>query len=221
MIVLGARTGLLLALAAPVASASAVHAPEQLNFPYSRQIGSHHVFAEAPITPAIVDILARADQRVQMSAITLTGMGSRIFLTNGGWRWRVLAGPSVSAFAISRPYSEVLIVNRSDTGLDRVFNGRPIGGVRPLSQVIAHEMAHGLLRRHFGLAKARAAPAWKVEGYCDYVAGGGSLNDADAARLISGHIAHPALAYYLGRRRVASILARNGGSVDALFAAAD
>ncbi|OYY79249.1 MAG: hypothetical protein B7Y43_02115 [Sphingomonas sp. 28-62-20] len=214
----GARSRWLLALAAPAIAASAPQPSDDLAFPFHRQIGGHHISAEFPIPSAMDAVLARADQRLSTSAIAVPGLGSRIFLTNGGWRWRALAKASVSAFAISRPGSELVIVNRSDMVRDLAFNGRRIGGVRPLSQVIAHEMAHGLLRRHFGLAAAQAAPAWKVEGYCDFVAGGGSLSDAEAARLIAAGTDHPALPYYLGRKRVEAILARNGGSVDALFA---
>ncbi|MBX9731771.1 MAG: hypothetical protein K2X59_10615, partial [Sphingomonas sp.] len=206
------------ALAAPAIAASAPQPSDDLAFPFHRQIGEHHVSAEFPIPSAMDVVLARADQRLGTSAIAAPGLGSRILLTNGGWRWRALAGASESAFAISRPGSELVIVNRSDMIRDLAFNGRKIGGVRPLSQVIAHEMAHGLLRRHFGLAAAQSAPAWKVEGYCDFVAGGGSLSDAEAAKLIAAGADHPALPYYLGRKRVEAILARNGGSVDALFA---
>ncbi len=210
------------AWSAAAAAGSASHArPTISGFPYSLQVGDHLVYAERPIAPEIRRILASADQRLAASPIAGPGMGARIFLTKGGDQWKALSKASVSAFAITRPGNEAIIVNASDVRTDRVFNGRKIGGVRPLSQVIAHEMTHGLIRRHLGVAAAARAPAWMVEGYCDYVAGGGSLSDTDAARLIARKIDHPALPYYLGRKRVAAILARNGGSVDRLFASPD
>ena len=44
------------------------------------------------------------------------------------------------------------------------------------------------------------------------------LAAADFAGLMKAGISHPAMPYYLGRRRVAAALAANGGDVDALFA---
>ena len=80
-------------------------------------------------------------------------------------------------------------------------------------------MTHGLIRARFGITSDWRYPAWLREGYCDYVAGGGSLTDAEAARLLSTHHDHPALVYWQGRKRIEAELARNGASVDALFAA--
>ena len=195
--------------------------PEALAFPYQRQIGAHRVHAERPVGPAMDAILARADARLATSPIAASGMGKRIFLTDGGWRWRVLVLRSAGAFAISRPLSEVIVVNRSDIAADRVINGAAVAGDRRLSGTLAHEMTHGLIRRHFGTLASIGFPAWKVEGYCDHVAGGGSLDDATAARLTAAGQAPPALRYYQGRKRVEQLLAGRGGSVDALFAGKD
>ena len=60
-------------------------------------------------------------------------------------------------------------------------------------------------------------PTWKREGYCDVVAGGSSLPDAEARDLLREGKATAALDYYLARKRVVAVLRANGGSVDALF----
>lgn len=197
---------------------AAVAAPVTLGFPYTATIGSYVLYAETPIdVPAIRNVLARADARLRGSALLTPQPQTTIYLTRGGWRWKMLSGASVGAFAISRPMSSVIVINRNDPESDQVVNGRIIGGHRLLSGVIAHEVTHNLLRRRFGPTIDWRTPAWKLEGYCDYVAGNGSLSDAEAKALLARHADHPALPYYLGRKRVAGILKSNGGSIDALF----
>lgn len=196
----------------------AVAAPATLVFPYSARIGSYTVHAESPIDTAVMArVLARADARLQTTPLLPPRPNTALYLTNGGWRWKMLSNASAGAFAISRPVTSVVVINRNDPAADSVTNGRDVGGHRTLSGVIAHEVTHNLLRRHFGQTIDWQAPAWKLEGYCDYVAGDGSLGDAEAATLIARHETHPALPYFLGRKRVAAELHANHGSVDALF----
>ena len=57
-------------------------------------------------------------------------------------------------------------------------------------------------------------------GYCDHVAGGGSLTDAEAQAMIRAGASSGALDYWRARQRVEATLRANGGSVDALFAGA-
>jgi len=101
---------------------------------------------------------------------------------------------------------------------DRVTNGAPLGGVRTLSGTIAHEMTHRLVADHIGEWAALRLPAWKREGYPDYVAQETSIRPQDEALIRERDPNARVLAYYEGRRRVAAELARNGGSVDALLA---
>ena len=206
-----ALAALALLLVSPVA------APQLLAFPYSGQIGAHRVYSEAPITPGLERIVASADALAARSPIAVQPADAPIFLTEGGWRWTWLTLTSRGAFAITRPVTENIVVNRHDIATDMVFNGAKFGGRRPLSGTIAHEMTHKAIRRRFGLLSDAKYPEWLREGYCDFVAGGGSLSDGEAHRLIAAGAEHPALEYWRGRNRVAAILQRNGGSVDALF----
>jgi hypothetical protein len=199
---------------------SPVFAPQLLAFPYSAQVGGHAVYSEVPIAPRLARSIAAANARVAQSAIGRARLADQpIFLTQGGWRWTWLSVPQLGAFAITRPFSETIVVNRSDQRTDTVANRAKIAGQRSLSGVLAHEMTHGLIRARFGTTADWRYPAWVREGYCDYVAGGGSLSDAEAKRLQRIGHDHPALVYWRGRKQVENELARNGGSVDALFAA--
>lgn len=193
--------------------------PEALAFPYRATIGDTTILADRPIPAQMRAVLHRSDVLLRRSAIYGPGYGRRIFLTDGGWRWHLLAAQSSTAFAISRPVLETIVVNRSDIARDRVETGRAVAGVRSLSGVIAHERTHGLIRARYGATVDMTAPAWLREGYCDTIAGGGSLSDGEAARLEARAQSVPALAYYHGRKRVAALL-RAGRSVDSLFAGA-
>lgn len=215
----GWRQGLV--VAAALAAAAPFMAPEVLAFPYQQDFGSDRVWSTAPIPQArMATILADADARTRASPLARGDEGRRIFLTDGGWRWRVLALQSYFAFALTRAYREDLIFNRTDVAANTVYNGLGDGRTRTIAGVIAHEKCHGMQRRHFGFWVDWSKPTWLREGYCDYVARESTLNDAEVTALKKSDPGHPALPYYEGRVKVTAILARNGGNVDKLFAEA-
>jgi len=195
-----------------------VHAPQLLAFPYEQHVGTVTVYAERPIDPRIGSELARAEGLLRASPIYTGSLDRSLFLTNGGWRWRLLAIQSPGAFAFRRPFSAAIVFNRSDVAADRVTNGRVIGGTRTLSGVIAHETTHIMIANHLGEVRSAMLPTWQQEGYADHVARESSLTDAEAARLRTTDPAAPALVYYDARRRVAAALGAKRGSVDAFFA---
>lgn len=195
--------------------------PEALAFPHHLQIGDTRLYSETLIPEAAArTVLARSDQLLRASQIAGPGDGRRIFLTDGGWRWLLLAPETQTGIAISRPVVETIIINRSDVVNDDVVAGVGNSGRRSLSGVITHERTHGLIRAHFGLFADWRYPVWLREGYCDLVAGGGTLSDSQAAALKARGQSPRALVYYDGRKRAEARLERNGGSVDRLFAEA-
>jgi hypothetical protein len=201
---------------------SAVVAPQLLAFPYHADVGATRVYAEAPLDPAAVrTVLARADARLATSPLFDRPVGTRVFLTDGGWRWRVLALASGSALGLTRPWSDMVsdavILNRSDIGKDRIST--PFG-TRSLSGVIAHERTHIMVRRHLGPIDGLLLPRWINEGYADHVAGESTLSAAEAARLRSEGRSPVALFYFDSRKRVEAELAANGGDVEALLRSA-
>jgi hypothetical protein len=199
-------------------SLSPIAAPQLLAFPYSTQVAGHRVYSEVPITPRLASEVANADRLAERSRIAQRARPQPIFLTDGGWRWTWLTLTSRTAFAITRPLIETIVVNRSDQGSDMVFRPAKVGGQLSLTGTLAHEMTHGAIRGHFGLKADFRYPAWLREGYCDFVAGGGSLTDEEAAALTKSDPNHAALVYWRGRKQVEAELKRNGGSVYRLFA---
>lgn len=212
------RRGIAIGATLPlIGLAGILYAPSVLAFPHRAQIGDVTVYSVEPIGPEMAGILARADARVATSPLAAP-LGKRaIYLTDGGWRWHVLAIPTSSgAFALTRPYFRNIVVNRSASARDEVRNTAVIGNRRTLSGTIAHETTHLLINRHYGLIGARQLTGRMVEGYCDHVAQESSLSSAEAAALRKSGSAAPALRYFDAREYVAQRLAAGVG-VDQLL----
>ena len=199
--------------------ASIIGAPQLLAFPYHANIGATRVYAEEPLDVATLrPVLARADARLATSPLYRAPVGTRIFLTSGGWRWRLLALTSSNALGFTRPVSDLVsdavILNRGDIARDRVPTAY---GSRSLSGVIAHERTHIMVRRHLELVAGIRLQAWISEGYADHVAGESTLSEAQAAELAARGERGQAIFYYQSRQRVEAALEANGDDVDALL----
>jgi hypothetical protein len=199
-----------------VALASAVYTPQVLAFPYKASFGDTVVRSERPLPADFAKTIAAADALVANSALYRGPVPRSIFLTKGGWRWRLISLQLNGTVAFRRPLSNLIVVNDADPAADSARNHIRFGGIRTLHDTIAHETTHILITDHFGLVQAQQFPRWKVEGYADYIAGTASLSDVRAALVRRQDPYNPALAYYDGRKRVAAVLARDP-NVDHLF----
>lgn len=216
--IVASAVGLVPATTAMYLAASALFMPELLLFPHHRIVGGVSLYSESPIPDEAAGVIQRSETRLRASALFLGEETFKpIFLTEGGWRWKVLSLGAGGAFGLTRPSTEAVVVNRSDFQSDRVSNGSPIAGERSLSGVIAHERTHTLIRRRFGVFADRVYPTWVREGYCDFIAGSSTLSDEQAAAMRAHNPRLPALIYYDARQRVAAVLGTNGGSVRKLF----
>ena len=135
-----------------------------LAFPYNQRVGPVTVYAERPIDPRIGSELSRAKGLLRTSPLYAGPLDRSLFLTDGGWRWRLLAIQSPGAFAFRRPFSSAIAFNRSDIGEDRVTNGRAIGGTRTLPGVIAHETTHIMIANHLSELRSAMLPTWQQGG---------------------------------------------------------
>ncbi len=205
-----------LLLAPVIAIGSLSFLPEALLWPHSARFGETRVYSEAPIPAEMARIIARSDSLLAASPLYEGPVARRVFLSEGGWRWKLLALRTSGAFAFRRPFRNSIMFNRTDIAADRVENGRTLGGDRTLSGTLAHETTHMLIARRYGEIQAGRFPDWKTEGYCDHVAQESSLSPEEYRIVEASGNGHPALDYYRGRMRVARFLAR-GKSVDALF----
>lgn len=198
---------------------SAVHAPQVMAWPYKAQFGDNTVYSEQPIAPDMAVVIAKADALVRRSAIyDPDGYATDIFLSNGGWRWKLATIGASSNLAISRPINNAIIVNSPNAEMDGAPDYVRADRRRSLSSLIAHERTHGLISSHFGLVKAVLLPTVKVEGYCDYVAQESTLSDAAYAEKKRTGARHRAMLYYEGRKLAEDALDHRKLSVDDFFA---
>jgi hypothetical protein len=199
--------------------ASPLVAPQLLAFPHQRTIGDTTIYSELPISPNMENILKRSDALLQKSAIFSDNYGRSLFLAQDGWRWNWLALNLRGGVGFTRPSSpDAVFVNIADITQDLTPRRGPIGKQRSISGTIAHERTHQLIRGHFGTLNSIRYPTWKVEGYSDYVAQETTLSAEDVATLKKNGEDHPGVVYAEGQQQVTKILAKNGGSVDQLFA---
>ena len=208
----GGRRGLGFALAALVLSLTTLYAPAALAFPHFAQIGTTTVYSTEPILPVLEERIARADRLLAQSPLYEPGLRRTIVLTDGGWRWRVMAVGYSDAVALRRPFSSLLVFNSSDVATDRVHNRS-----RSLSGTIAHESVHILTARRFGELRLVRMPQWKREGYADYVAQETGIDPDDEQKIRARRPDAPFLKYYDAWRRVAKALDEDGQTVEQLL----
>ena len=209
----GGWLGAIAGVAALLAIVTVLYVPAALAFPYQAQFGPIKVYSDTPIPPLLAARVARADRLLAASPLHRPGLQRTLVLTDGGWRWKVMAAGYWDAVALRRPFSSTLLFNRSDVGEDRVAND-----ARTLSGTIAHETVHILTARKLGEWRNAGLPAWKREGYADFVAREPNLGTDRAAQIRAQNPSHRVLASVEWRRQVAEELERNGGSVDRLLA---
>lgn len=208
----GGRRAFGFELAAIAVIITILYTPAALAFPHYAEIGATKVYSTEPIPPVIEERIARADRLLAQSPLHEPGLPRTIVLTDGGWRWRVMAPGYWSTVAIRRPFSSLLLFNRSDIAADRVTNS-----ARSLSGTIAHESVHLLTARRFGELRQMRMPQWKREGYADYVAQEPSNRDGLEAAIRARSPDAPVLQYYEARRRVAKALDEEGQTVEQLL----
>ena len=208
----GGRRGLGFGLGVLVISLTMFYAPAALAFPHYAEIGTTKVYSTEPILPVLKERIARADRLLAQSPLHEPGLRRTLDLTDGGWRWRVMALGYSDAVALRRPFSSLLIFDRSDIATDRVTNK-----ARSLSGTIAHESVHLLTARRFGELRLLRMPHWKREGYADYVAQEPTFGAGEEQELRARRPDAPVLKYYEARRRVAKALDEEGQTVEQLL----
>jgi len=144
------------------------------------------VYSREPLDQNVYAMLDKVEARLATSAINNTQVRPKIFLTNSQQLYSALslyigANSFGKGFGIL-PTNNVFI-NNADVARDLVFRKAPEFNQRSLSEVVAHKVTHLLVREKFGYVKNVTMPAWKREGYAEYVSGGTTLDYATGANL--------------------------------------
>jgi hypothetical protein len=143
------------------------------------------VYSREPLDKSIYDVLDRVESRLAASEIN-EDVKPRIFLANGFDVYALLS-LYVGSNSFGKSYAALptnnILINKADTARDLVFRSAPAHNERSLSGVIAHEITHLWMRKRFGYWRNMVMPAWKKEGYAEYVAGGATLDYETGRRM--------------------------------------
>ncbi len=151
----------------------------QVLFAHEVSYKNFTVYSREPVDQNVYAVLDRVETRLSASAINNESVKPQIFLINSHGLYKImslyLGGNSFGKGFPMLPTNNIFI-NKSDLARDLVFRNAPADSQRSLSGVIAHEITHLLIRRRYGYWRNLTAPAWKREGYSEYVAGGSTID---------------------------------------------
>jgi hypothetical protein len=128
-------------------------------------------------------VLGQAESRLRRSPIYDESVSRHMYLTNGFGKYAQLSHKAYRSFGNSVPFIENVFISKTDIPADRVFMNREKNNARSLSGVVAHEITHLFIQRRYGTLNSMLMPAWKKEGYCEYVAGESTIPLDEGIRL--------------------------------------
>lgn len=189
------RRRLNIALGAVAAAYVIVHAFPTLIFHHAMTVDGVTVHAREPLPAATRDRLRTAIDLLKKSELHVAGHAENIFICNSHTLFVALAPGHGDSFAYSLPITNNVFVHAADIDADVVRRAGPDYNTRSFSAVVAHEITHGMIRRHTGLLRGVALPAWIAEGYCDYVANESSFPEAEGRALLATGRTHPSRSF--------------------------
>jgi len=151
----------------------------QVLFAHERSYKNFQIYSTVPLDDSVYAVLDRAESKLSASEINNQEVKPKIFLTNSHGFYALLSlyvGSNSFGKGFAVLPTNNIFINRSDAAKDLVFRSAPTNNRRSLSGVIAHEITHLLIKKKFGYLKNLSMPAWKKEGYSEYVAGGSTLD---------------------------------------------
>ncbi len=150
----------------------------QILFAHETSYKNFEVYSREPLDNEVYAVLDKVETRLAVSPINDQKLKPRIFLINSYGLYATLSlyfGSSSFGKGFAVLPSNNIFINKSDLAKDLVFRNAPANNERSLSGVIAHEATHLLIRKKFGYLRNLTMPAWKKEGFAEYVAGGSTL----------------------------------------------
>ena len=158
----------------------------QVLFGHQLSSGNLTVYSREPLDQNINTVLERVQQRLTTSPINSTDIKPKIFLTNS-FRFYSVMSLYIGGNSFGKGYAALntnnVFINKFDAANDLVFRNAPDRNQRSLSGVVAHEITHLLIRKRYGYLRNLTMPAWKKEGYAEYVAGDSTLDYETGVRM--------------------------------------
>lgn len=150
---------------------------------FAREVSykNFNVYSRQPLDEGIYKVLESAEARLEKSPLYDKNLTHKIFISDTFPFYAFLNPRGRGSFGNTTTGIGIMI-NKADVSGDLVFRNLEQNNKRPLSDVIAHETTHLLIQNKLGLRKAFALPRWKVEGYCEYVAGNTTIGFEEGTR---------------------------------------
>ncbi len=158
----------------------------QLAYGHELSYKNMTVASRTPVDESIRAVLENVEAKLAASPLDTPDVRPRIVLTGSSSEYAML-GLHVGGSSFGKSFAMLpthnIFINRADARNDLVFRDAKENNQRSLSGVIAHEVTHLLVRKHVGYWRNLTMPAWKREGYAEYVGGGSTLSYEDGVRL--------------------------------------
>ncbi len=158
----------------------------QVLFAHEVRYKNFTVYSRQPLDQSIYTVLDRVEAQLSASPINDANVQPKIFLTNSQKLYSLLS-LYIGSNSFGKGYpllpTKNVFINEADVSRDLVFRKAATGSQRSLSGVISHEITHLHIRNKFGYLRNVTMPSWKKEGYCEYVAGGSTLDYESGVKL--------------------------------------
>ena len=146
-------------------------------FPYERTYKNFTVHMRDEVPPEITGVLDRVESLLSVSDLNDERRHHHIYIINSFRLSRFLLLRNVH-FGCNMPTGHSFIT--SADVVNDIARCESIGPddrrIRTLSETIAHEITHALIRNHVGWLADRQLPTWLKEGYCEFVADGSAID---------------------------------------------
>lgn len=163
--------------------------PQLYFFDYNVKYNKFKVFSDKPISQEARLTFKKVDELIKKSEIYDPNLTFKIFLRSDCSIHNTLPWQfSERGYAITRPIIQNIFISKADLKSNSAY--KCTDGVRPLDNIIAHEITHVLIENKFLSFKkliiegraifpedwSELGLLWKEEGYAEYLAGGSGLS---------------------------------------------
>ena len=120
------------------------------------------------------NVVNTIDSLLQKSEIYET-YDFEIALCDSYSKYAFLSNIAYDSFGIAKSFTNFIILSKTDIKNNLIIAATKANNKRKISTVLAHEITHILISKHYGLYRF-IIPKWKEEGYCEYIANDSSYD---------------------------------------------
>lgn len=178
------------------------------------------IYSRAALPEEVADRAVEIAGLLRRSELSVSGFDDRVFICNHPGLFRLFSPIHGRSFAVSVPLTDNVFVADADLAANTAKSRRAEFNQRSFSSVVAHEIAHRLIRDRVGVFRSLTLETWIREGYSDYIAGESSFPEPTGLEILAAGRSEPSKSfqYFLWRQMVAHLVERRGLAFDELVA---